>query len=300
MWTPKRDCFSFNIIYMPTGLQCSVPAIPPSDAFLPLQALEPEPEMQYQIGGDAVSAAMQNQILIAAIEQAAVAIRHQGQGNSDAFGAQVDEWLQSLQQQGSQIMDPAHVELTTQMDGHNGDCEPHHMHIEPSREQLHPMHPPPNLPYEPDNYRCTLEGVMGHSAGELNQNVRSVNCNAALREAALNSRNQTLNHFDQGAINAPVPVRIGDQKVRSAFIPPSDAVANISVVDSRKNRHLGGRLAKALHKTHVPTKSHKAVPSSITGTFTSMYRGVTRHRLTGRYEAHFWDSSYKRSTSGVS
>lgn len=28
--------------------------------------------------------------------------------------------------------------------------------------------------------------------------------------------------------------------------------------------------------------------------FTSAYRGVTRHRLTGRYESHFWDSSYLR------
>lgn len=28
--------------------------------------------------------------------------------------------------------------------------------------------------------------------------------------------------------------------------------------------------------------------------FTSAYRGVTRHRLTGRYEAHYWDSSYVR------
>ena len=43
-----------------------------------------------------------------------------------------------------------------------------------------------------------------------------------------------------------------------------------------------------------PTKSKKAVPCSLTGTFTSKYRGVTRHRLTKRYEAHFWDASYKR------
>jgi AP2-like factor (ANT lineage) len=43
-----------------------------------------------------------------------------------------------------------------------------------------------------------------------------------------------------------------------------------------------------------PTKSKKAVPCSLTGTFTSRYRGVTRHRLTKRFEAHFWDASYKR------
>ena len=31
-----------------------------------------------------------------------------------------------------------------------------------------------------------------------------------------------------------------------------------------------------------------------TGVFTSAYRGVTKHRLTGRYEAHFWDAQYVR------
>lgn len=35
------------------------------------------------------------------------------------------------------------------------------------------------------------------------------------------------------------------------------------------------------------------------GVFTSAYRGVTRHRLTGRFEAHFWDSSYVRPQTGV-
>lgn len=44
----------------------------------------------------------------------------------------------------------------------------------------------------------------------------------------------------------------------------------------------------------VPTKSSKANPNSNSGQFTSVFRGVTKHRITGRYEAHFWDSKFQR------
>jgi hypothetical protein len=47
-----------------------------------------------------------------------------------------------------------------------------------------------------------------------------------------------------------------------------------------------------------PSKSSKAVSTHASGSFTSMYRGVTKHRLTGRFEAHFWDSTYVRPTVG--
>ncbi|KAK2075846.1 hypothetical protein QBZ16_001587 [Prototheca wickerhamii] len=42
----------------------------------------------------------------------------------------------------------------------------------------------------------------------------------------------------------------------------------------------------------------KAVPTGENGVFTSLFRGVTKHRLTGRYEAHFWDASHKREVKG--
>ncbi|WOL19735.1 hypothetical protein Cni_G28537 [Canna indica] len=41
-----------------------------------------------------------------------------------------------------------------------------------------------------------------------------------------------------------------------------------------------------------PAESRKAVDSF--GQRTSIYRGVTRHRWTGRYEAHLWDNSCRR------
>ncbi|NP_001290493.1 AP2-like ethylene-responsive transcription factor AIL5 [Elaeis guineensis] len=45
-------------------------------------------------------------------------------------------------------------------------------------------------------------------------------------------------------------------------------------------------------KVAAPAESRKAVETF--GQRTSIYRGVTRHRWTGRYEAHLWDNSCRR------
>ncbi|XP_077233531.1 APETALA2-like protein 2 [Tasmannia lanceolata] len=53
--------------------------------------------------------------------------------------------------------------------------------------------------------------------------------------------------------------------------------------------------SQRLHKTVVIADSK--TPKKTTDTFgqrTSFYRGVTRHRWTGRYEAHLWDNSCRR------
>ncbi|XVF74330.1 hypothetical protein PTKIN_Ptkin13bG0101800 [Pterospermum kingtungense] len=62
------------------------------------------------------------------------------------------------------------------------------------------------------------------------------------------------------------------------------ATAPLEVVDSRKRP--GG---KTLAREPVPRKSIDTF-----GQRTSQYRGVTRHRWTGRYEAHLWDNSCRK------
>ncbi|KAJ8767492.1 hypothetical protein K2173_017536 [Erythroxylum novogranatense] len=50
-------------------------------------------------------------------------------------------------------------------------------------------------------------------------------------------------------------------------------------------------------KQHQPLVEAEHAPKKSVDTFgqrTSIYRGVTRHRWTGRYEAHLWDNSCKR------
>ncbi|KAK8592706.1 hypothetical protein V6N13_063273 [Hibiscus sabdariffa] len=63
------------------------------------------------------------------------------------------------------------------------------------------------------------------------------------------------------------------------------AIAPLDVVDNRK-RHVGKTLTT---RESVPRKSIDTF-----GQRTSQYRGVTRHRWTGRYEAHLWDNSCKK------
>ncbi|KAG1326424.1 AP2-like ethylene-responsive transcription factor AIL5 [Cocos nucifera] len=52
--------------------------------------------------------------------------------------------------------------------------------------------------------------------------------------------------------------------------------------------HQDSEMAKVV----APAESRKAVETF--GQRTSIYRGVTRHRWTGRYEAHLWDNSCRR------
>ncbi|XVE51868.1 hypothetical protein DITRI_Ditri02bG0075700 [Diplodiscus trichospermus] len=62
------------------------------------------------------------------------------------------------------------------------------------------------------------------------------------------------------------------------------AIAPLEEVDSRK-RPVG----KTFGRDPVPRKSIDTF-----GQRTSQYRGVTRHRWTGRYEAHLWDNSCRK------
>ncbi|ESQ27931.1 hypothetical protein EUTSA_v10019625mg [Eutrema salsugineum] len=57
-------------------------------------------------------------------------------------------------------------------------------------------------------------------------------------------------------------------------------------VDDEKGKRL---TSKSVVKESVPRKSANSV-----GQRTSQYRGVTRHRWTGRYEAHLWDNSCRK------
>ncbi|XWS16168.1 hypothetical protein CRYUN_Cryun34aG0062100 [Craigia yunnanensis] len=61
-------------------------------------------------------------------------------------------------------------------------------------------------------------------------------------------------------------------------------IAPLKEVDSRKRP-----VAKTLAREPVP---HKSIDTF--GQRTSQYRGVTRHRWTGRYEAHLWDNSCRK------
>uniref|UniRef100_M4E6J0 AP2/ERF domain-containing protein n=1 Tax=Brassica campestris TaxID=3711 RepID=M4E6J0_BRACM len=66
-------------------------------------------------------------------------------------------------------------------------------------------------------------------------------------------------------------------------------------VKSSRKVTVSKKEAKAVETTSTDdsTKKKKKVVESF-GQRTSIYRGVTRHRWTGRYEAHLWDNSCRR------
>ncbi|WVZ60690.1 hypothetical protein U9M48_010677 [Paspalum notatum var. saurae] len=67
------------------------------------------------------------------------------------------------------------------------------------------------------------------------------------------------------------------------------AVAEYVAVDGSKKRGGGGSGGGGQKQ---PTVHRKSIDTF--GQRTSQYRGVTRHRWTGRYEAHLWDNSCKK------
>ncbi|KAL4308104.1 hypothetical protein GQ457_01G039070 [Hibiscus cannabinus] len=75
------------------------------------------------------------------------------------------------------------------------------------------------------------------------------------------------------------------QTLSLTMSPRLPAIAPLDVVDNRK-RHVGKTLTT---RDSVPRKSIDTF-----GQRTSQYRGVTRHRWTGRYEAHLWDNSCRK------
>ncbi|XP_047159102.1 AP2-like ethylene-responsive transcription factor AIL1 isoform X1 [Vigna umbellata] len=63
------------------------------------------------------------------------------------------------------------------------------------------------------------------------------------------------------------------------------AISSVQALDDNRKR----AMAKSHAREPVPRKSIDTF-----GQRTSQYRGVTRHRLTGRYEAHLWDNSCRK------
>uniref|UniRef100_A0A0D9VTA9 AP2/ERF domain-containing protein n=1 Tax=Leersia perrieri TaxID=77586 RepID=A0A0D9VTA9_9ORYZ len=114
------------------------------------------------------------------------------------------------------------------------------------------------------------------------------------------------------AAPAPAPLTVADHPAPLLLLPPSPSSCN------NGDYATGGNMALAA-PTSTTTESTPATPTSwgggagggssaravrslspvmppvqVTGQRTSCYRGVTRHRWTGRYEAHLWDNSCRR------
>ncbi|CAA7387707.1 unnamed protein product [Spirodela intermedia] len=70
----------------------------------------------------------------------------------------------------------------------------------------------------------------------------------------------------------------------SLQIPPSATIDGDSMNEVKKMGSFKNAQKQPLHRKSIDTFGQR----------TSQYRGVTRHRWTGRYEAHLWDNSCKK------
>ncbi|XP_062213244.1 AP2-like ethylene-responsive transcription factor CRL5 [Phragmites australis] len=80
----------------------------------------------------------------------------------------------------------------------------------------------------------------------------------------------------------------GSGSQSSCVHPHADAVTEYIAMDGSKKRGSGGGGGGQKQ----PTVHRKSIDTF--GQRTSQYRGVTRHRWTGRYEAHLWDNSCRK------
>ncbi|XP_009370128.3 AP2-like ethylene-responsive transcription factor AIL5 [Pyrus x bretschneideri] len=101
----------------------------------------------------------------------------------------------------------------------------------------------------------------------------------------------TADHHHQTAPLALSENRIYDPELKTiaaSFLRGFSTIATTTTTDT---------LQATKPKNHHPLTSSDPIPKKPTDTFgqrTSIYRGVTRHRWTGRYEAHLWDNSCRR------
>ncbi|OAY35637.1 AP2-like ethylene-responsive transcription factor ANT isoform X2 [Manihot esculenta] len=189
-----------------------------------------------------------------------------------------------------------------------------HLQQNPSRHQQHHQIQVQQYPYYDTNFK-SYEMFVGEEPKETQQ---ASDCNLQLPTVGDDgikgmrnwvSRNYTSNHaMDQqkmiscmgenggesGAISA---MAYGDLQSLSLSMSPGSQSS--CVTGSQQISHAGTDCAAMETKKRGPDKvdQKQIVHRKSIDTFgqrTSQYRGVTRHRWTGRYEAHLWDNSCKK------
>ncbi|KAK9755990.1 hypothetical protein RND81_01G065200 [Saponaria officinalis] len=153
-----------------------------------------------------------------------------------------------------------------------------------------------------------LEDFMGNCCylNNTNQNNKMlINMNVLPQEFSSQNNNNIINNINNnnneviqsGYSTSPFDgVAISEFKswLRQAHYPnvrpppPAQSISTEAVVESKK---------RGQAKSVMTSNGAEVVPRKSIDTFgqrTSQFRGVTRHRWTGRYEAHLWDNSCRK------
>ncbi|CAI9267600.1 unnamed protein product [Lactuca saligna] len=166
--------------------------------------------------------------------------------------------------------------------------------------------PPPPAPHPPSSPPCLF--YYGYPFYTTNQNPQQndlIPTTVVPYDGAITPISEFKSWLRQPSIPPPPPPQppplspdCDDQPVNNdyqeclslAVTPPNAIIPmppNSSATDNRK---------RGVLQTKSSTKGDGAPRKSIDsfGQRTSRYRGVTRHRWTGRYEAHLWDNSCRK------
>ncbi|KAF3447476.1 hypothetical protein FNV43_RR12662 [Rhamnella rubrinervis] len=110
--------------------------------------------------------------------------------------------------------------------------------------------------------------------------------------------NSNINVDDSGASGSVAPMSCGDLQSLSLSMSPGSQSScvtaprqisptgtdSVAAVETKKRSPGMAGQKQPVHRKSIDTFGQR----------TSQYRGVTRHRWTGRYEAHLWDNSCKK------
>uniref|UniRef100_A0A7I4ESC6 AP2/ERF domain-containing protein n=1 Tax=Physcomitrium patens TaxID=3218 RepID=A0A7I4ESC6_PHYPA len=140
--------------------------------------------------------------------------------------------------------------------------------------------------------RSTTAELLSHSAlelpsgGSLNQNSEDPGLNMWLRHQATAEKTALTNL----ACLPPLTLSMSAGSHQSSVYSPAQTAGLLTTADYPTGLEPRKRGAgRSDNKDPSPRKSIDTF-----GQRTSVYRGVTRHRWTGRYEAHLWDNTCRK------
>ncbi|MCO5557257.1 hypothetical protein L7F22_010818 [Adiantum nelumboides] len=131
-------------------------------------------------------------------------------------------------------------------------------------------------------------------SGGTNNNTSITSVNAASASSTVKDMNQGaggagLYHHHQSLSLSMTPSSHSAQSNSPSTLVSSQAIAN-GESSSNDLKRSSPESSKAI----VPIEQTSRKSIDTFGQRTSIYRGVTKHRWTGRYEAHLWDNSCRR------
>ncbi|EXC22410.1 AP2-like ethylene-responsive transcription factor ANT [Morus notabilis] len=215
---------------------------------------------------------------------------------------------------------------------HNAADHHHHHHHQSAQETNRDNNPHPldllQHPFRPNQqqqyysgipchgiYQTQLGEVSGkdmHTIGECDPEIssnwvaaaaaaaRQYSGHHSLEQQQMNGSTNVVEENNSGGVSGPVGGGIGCGELQSLTLSMSPGSQSSCITAPRQISPTGTECMAMETKKRGPGKvTQKQTPvhrKSIDtfGQRTSQFRGVTRHRWTGRYEAHLWDNSCKK------